>query len=145
MTITKPALLASVLIATLAAMPATSFARPGHGHHGHGHHHKHRHGGVRLGVHIGVPLAVGAAAFHYGHRHHFGLSYYAPAPVYYYPPPAPIIVNPAPVTYIERPAQTAANTNPSGYWYYCEGAKSYYPYVKECPAGWQLVPPTPER
>lgn len=135
----KPALLASVLIATLAAMPATSFARPGHGH---GHHH--RHGGVRLGVHIGVPLAVGAAAFHYGHRHHFGLSYYAP-PVYYYPAPAPIIVNPAPVTYIERPTQSAANTNPGGYWYYCEDAKSYYPYVKECPGGWQLVPPTPDR
>jgi hypothetical protein len=32
-----------------------------------------------------------------------------------------------------------------GYWYYCQNPQGYYPYVKECPAGWlQVVPqPTP--
>ena len=138
------ALLGALLVATLAAMPATSFARPGHAHG-----HKYGHGGssVRFGLHIGVPLAIGAATWHYGYgaRHGNGVGYYAPAPYYYYPPPTPIIVNPAPVTYIEQTPPVAASGQSNGYWYYCDGAKAYYPYVKECPAGWQPVPSTPNR
>ena len=30
-----------------------------------------------------------------------------------------------------------------GYWYYCAATRGYYPYVKECPGGWQKVPPAP--
>jgi len=29
----------------------------------------------------------------------------------------------------------------SSYWYYCAESKTYYPYVKECPGGWQRVTP----
>jgi len=28
-------------------------------------------------------------------------------------------------------------------WYYCPESKAYYPYVKECPGGWQQVAPQP--
>ena len=31
----------------------------------------------------------------------------------------------------------------SGYWYYCETSRGYYPYVKDCPSGWKAVPPAP--
>ena len=51
--------------------------------------------------------------------------------------PAPVVVEPAPV-YQEQP-QTAARQ----YWYYCQDPAGYYPYVKECPRGWQPVSPTP--
>src|SRR5438874_6254984 len=52
--------------------------------------------------------------------------YYAPA---YYPAPI-VVAPPAPTQYVERdqPMQ-------SGYWYYCETSRGYYPYVKECPGG----------
>lgn len=36
-------------------------------------------------------------------------------------------------------ASWAANV--SGYWYYCEPAHAYYPYVKTCPAPWIRVAP----
>ncbi|TMH27662.1 MAG: hypothetical protein E6H63_10215 [Betaproteobacteria bacterium] len=63
--------------------------------------------------------------------------YYYPAPVYY---PAPAVVSPpAPAQYVERSDQPLN----SGYWYYCETSRGYYPYVKECPSGWKAVPPAP--
>lgn len=77
----------------------------------------------------------------------FGYPFWGPywGPWYYPPPyayyPAPVVVRSEPVTYIEQ-AETPA-TEQGGWWYYCDSAKGYYPYVKECPAGWQRVPPTP--
>jgi hypothetical protein len=50
-----------------------------------------------------------------------------PAPSYYYSPPP---------TYIEQ-APTPA------YWYFCPESNAYYPYVQECPGGWQPVLPQP--
>jgi hypothetical protein len=29
------------------------------------------------------------------------------------------------------------------YWYYCEAAQAYYPYVKSCPGGWKKELPNP--
>jgi len=29
------------------------------------------------------------------------------------------------------------------FWYFCPGANAYYPYVRECPGGWQRVAPQP--
>jgi hypothetical protein len=68
--------------------------------------------------------------------------YYYPPPVYYYPPP-PVIVAPppAPPTYVERDDEAAPPQ--TQWWYWCPSAKGYYPYVKECPGGWQRVPPQP--
>ena len=66
----------------------------------------------------------------------WGPWWYAPPPAYYYPVPAA----PAePTTYIE---QGRDNT---GWWYYCDSSRGYYPYVKECPAGWERVAPTPAK
>jgi hypothetical protein len=27
------------------------------------------------------------------------------------------------------------------WWYWCNDSRAYYPYVKECPGGWQRVAP----
>ena len=78
----------------------------------------------------------------------FGYPYWGPWSPWYYPPPyyyypAPVVVRPAePVTYIEQGGATKSAAQ-SGWWYYCDSARGYYPYVKECPAGWQRVPPAP--
>ena len=66
--------------------------------------------------------------------------YYPPAPLYY-----PVAVPAQPVTYIEQGSNQAAPAanDGGGWWYYCDASKGYYPYVKECPGGWQRVSPTP--
>jgi hypothetical protein len=61
--------------------------------------------------------------------------YYYPAPVYY----PPVVVQQQPTTYVERNDQPLQ----SGYWYYCEPSRAYYPYVKECASAWKAVPPSP--
>ncbi len=38
-------------------------------------------------------------------------------------------------------AQTASQSEQAGFWYYCNDAKAYYPYVRECLSGWQQVVP----
>jgi hypothetical protein len=51
-----------------------------------------------------------------------------------------------PSTYIQQDVQPAPAPAPQqGYWYYCSDAQAYYPYVKECPGGWQRVSPQPAR
>lgn len=100
------------------------------------------------------------------HRHHgrhgrlnvvigpyWGPRLYAPFPSYYPPYPyySPIVVErPAPQVYIEQPALVAPPPAPiaeapTNYWYYCTAAGAYYPYVKECPDGWQTVVPQPQQ
>ena len=61
-----------------------------------------------------------------------------------------MVVSSPPVTYVEQspaPAPVApaapAAANPAGYWYYCAESSAYYPYVQQCPSGWQRVSPTP--
>lgn len=88
------------------------------------------HGGrIGVGVHFGP---------------YWGPGWYSPPPYYYRPQ---VVVVPAqPMVYIEQepgvPAETA-NRPLEHYWYYCAASKAYYPYVKECPAGWQKVLPHP--
>ena len=91
-----------------------------------------RHGPrIVVGVGIGVPFA----AFPY---------YYPPYP-YYYPPyyASPVVVQQQPTVYVEQPAPQVQTQPAAGYWYYCASSRAYYPYVKECPAGWQRVAPQP--
>lgn len=110
-----------VLMGVLAAEPA--FAWGGHPR-------------VRLGVYVGVPLV--------------GLGYPYYYPNYYYPPyyPSPGVVQQQPPVYVEQgspaQAQPQQQQQSQGYWYYCAGSRAYYPYVKECPAGWQRVAPQPD-
>ena len=91
-------------------------------HHGSGHHHKH--GVTFIGIGFAYPW------------------YYSPP--YYYPAyPQPVAYPAQPVTYIEQGGAAPEAVEPAGWWYYCESSRTYYPYVKECPSGWQRVPALP--
>jgi hypothetical protein len=81
---------------------------------------------TRLGVHIGGPV--------------WGPVWYPPP--YYYPPQVIVLPPAQPPVYIEQ--QDAAPAAQQ-YWYYCTSAKGYYPYVKDCPDGWQKILPQPEK
>lgn len=114
------------------------------GHHGHGFGHGYarghdrdgHHGGhVRFGVSLGFP--------YYGPGYYspfYGDPFYGnPYRAYAYPP---VVVQPSPPpVYIEQ--GQAAVAPAQSYWYYCAASRSYYPYVSECPAGWQRVPVQP--
>ena len=106
---------------------------------------------------IAVALGLGAAAsmvsapalawYHHGYGPRFGFyigpGYGSYPPPYYYPP---VVVQPAPPpVYIEQNPQPAysAPAPAQNSWYYCAGSRSYYPYVKDCPGGWQQVAPQP--
>jgi len=80
----------------------------------------------RTSVFIGATLA---APFYY----------YYPPPYYYYPDPA---VGPSAPTYVEQYSGQIAPPQ-SSYWYYCSSSNAYYPYVRDCPGGWQQVAPRP--
>jgi hypothetical protein len=105
-----------------------------------------------LAVVLLVLLSSGSAyAWHHGSHVRFGVVvggplWYGPAyyPPYYYPPYYAAPMPAAPPVYIEQgAAQPAPAQSPQAYWYYCAEAKGYYPYVKECPGGWQRVLPQP--
>jgi hypothetical protein len=66
--------------------------------------------------------------------------YFYPEPVYPYPDP---YVPPVAVIVPQTSASPAPPPPTPQYWYYCESAKGYYPYVPECPSGWRVVPATP--
>lgn len=87
----------------------------------------HHHGHVRFGVYFGAP------AF-----------WYYPPP-YYYPPyyPPVVAVPSSPPVYVERGSVGDAQQPSDAYWYYCADSRTYYPYVRECPGGWQRVVPQP--
>lgn len=61
-----------------------------------------------------------------------GLWYFYPQPVYPYPDP----YVPGDIGY--------DSAEPGSYWYYCQSAGQYYPYVTYCPEGWQAVAPEDE-
>ena len=80
----------------------------------------------------------------------FGYPYWGPwgpwGPWYYPPPyyyPAPVVIRSEPVHYIEQGGSQSADR--AAWWYYCDSARGYYPYVKECPSGWQRVPAAPAK
>jgi hypothetical protein len=90
-----------------------------HGHRGRGFRHGFRGPRVRVGIGLGLGTFWGP----YG-----GWGPYWPR--YTYPPvvvaPPLVVVQPSP-----------------HYWYYCDAAHAYYPYVQQCPGGWRQVLPTP--
>ncbi|MBS0335564.1 MAG: hypothetical protein JSS40_01880 [Proteobacteria bacterium] len=98
---------------------------------------RHHRGGPRvsLGFYVGAPFV----AYPYYRPYYYAPYYYPPA---YYPP---VVVAPAaPPVYIEQEAQQAPQQAPAaGWWYYCSDPQGYYPYVKQCPGGWQQVSPQP--
>lgn len=108
------------------------------GSHSRGSHFSGRHAGRS---HVGVGVFIGGPAFWY---YPYPYAYYPPA---YYEPgyydPAAAAVPYSPPTYIEQGDAQAAPAQPEASWYYCAETNSYYPYVKQCPGGWQRVAPQP--
>jgi hypothetical protein len=97
------------------------------------------------GIAFGRGGHTGAHGFHHFggpphfHSHVFIGGALAFAPLFY-PPPVYYDAPPA-VEYVEPPP--ANSTQEPGYWYYCPDSKQYYPYVQQCPGGWQPVAPQP--
>ncbi len=118
----------ALIIVLLANTLPASAVRGGHGGHfahggGHGH--------VSVGFFVGPEL--------------WWPGWWEPYPYYpYYPyyPQQPVIVQPQPDVYVQ-PAPQGAEPY---YWYFCQDAQGYYPYVKKCPKGWmkEVPPASPE-
>jgi hypothetical protein len=97
--------------------------RGGHGYKGHGHK-GHGHGGSRVFISPRLVVPFGP--------------YWRPYwEAYPYPP---VVIAPSPRVYAQPlpPAQL-----PPVYWYYCDAAQAYYPYIQQCPGGWRPVAPMP--
>ncbi len=92
--------------------------------------------------HVGIGIGIGVPGPHYygGARYYSPPAYYY-GPSYYYPPE--VIYEEAPPVVYESDAVVPAEP-PQAFWYYCLPAQAYFPYVRECPGGWQAVP-APER
>jgi len=128
--------LAVGLLLVLAVLAST--AVPGYAQHGGGGWHGHGgwHGGwwgPRVFIGAGFAAPFGWYPYpYYGYPYPYAYPY-----AYGYPVYSPPAVVGSPQTYIqqEAPAQQ--------YWYYCQSAQGYYPYVRECPGGWQQVAPQP--
>lgn len=111
----------------------TGHAYAGRGYSGHGH--------VGIGLYFGGPYV-----------YPYYPPYYYPYPYYYYPPAIITPVPEQPPVYIEQQGQISSPNSPETadqnlpdnyYWYHCDKPEGYYPYIKDCPGGWQKVTPTP--
>ncbi len=108
----------------------SSWARGGGHDHRHGYSHRHDYGRGRFGLYLGIP--------------YYPYPYYDFPYRYPYYPPTVITVPATPPVYIQQsPPADEQQDDASGYWHYCTNPEGYYPYIKECPGGWQLVEPTP--
>lgn len=102
-----------------------------------GHRHDSR---AHIGLSIGVPLYWSWPSPYYAYPPPYPA--YSP---YYYPYPPAVTIPSSPPVYIEREDSEETAPRGQGYWYYCDRPDGYYPYVKECPGGWERVAPKPSR
>ena len=123
------------LVATAPDIAQARGGRSGHGGY---------RGGFGWGLGVGAFIAAPLIA-----RSYYAPAYYAPpyyGSPYAYPPNyayAPTYVDPA---YSQPPyAQQyqAPVQQQTTAWFFCPSSNSYYPYVRQCPEGWQQVSPTP--
>ena len=123
-----------LLFVVLGVAAGGSSLAQGHGRHAAarahvGHVSRAGHGGIR--IHLGFPV--------FGPWYYPGPRYYP----YYYPP---VVVVPAsPAVYVEQADSAATPAPAQPDWFYCAEAGGYYPYVQQCPGGWQRVPSQPPR
>jgi len=129
----------TVIILSFAFLSSPSIleARGGFGGHGGwGGHHSGFHGGFHDG-HFGFHRFH--SGFHDRFFFDFGVGFW-PGPFFWGPPVvgwpyyAAVVTEASPV--YSEPAQEQPY-----YWYYCQDAKGYYPYIKSCPGGWIPVVP----
>ncbi len=135
-------LLVFAAVASESAIAAGSHGGSGHGGSGHGgssHSGSSHGGGYSHGHGVGVGISFGFPYFWPGYYP----GYYAGYPYgYAYPGPAYAYPGPTSGAYVEQDYAQAAPA-PQQDWYYCAGSNAYYPYVTECPGGWQRVPSVP--
>lgn len=81
----------------------------------------------------GSTIVFGSLWYPFGYPY-YGYPYWG-YPYYAYPP---AVYEPLP-----EYSSSATAQPPSATWYYCRDSKTYYPYVSECPGGWESVPATP--
>lgn len=55
--------------------------------------------------------------------------------------PQVVMVPSEPRVFVERDAPPAPSTQPQQWWYWCQSAQGYYPYVSACSEGWRRVEP----
>jgi hypothetical protein len=136
-------MLVGLLVGLLMTNAAPGYAQRG-GHGGHGFHSGPR-GGFHGSPHGGHGGHGGPHGGHGGHGGpHGGHGFIGPdvvVPIWpYWTPywdlyvPPPSIVAPPPRVYVEPTPYT---------WYYCANPPGYYPFVQQCPGGWQPVAPPP--
>lgn len=147
-TLATGALLLASLSVVTPAMADGHGGWHGGGHGGEGWHGGGHGDGLAWGI-LGLGLGWALAAPQYAPR------YYPPTvyqPVYY--TPQPVVVQPpvyveqsAPVYAPPPPAPISRQSPPSiegnNWWYHCNQPNGYYPYVGNCPSGWQRVAPSP--
>jgi hypothetical protein len=114
--------------------------------------------GPRVGFYFGSPGWWGWGGPGYYWPGYYG-TYGYPVPSYVYGPPG-VVLTTGEVVYVEKeqgsvstaqpapdaipaPAATPPAASPTGWWYLCASPRGAYPYVRECPGGWERVPAVP--
>ncbi len=130
-----------------------------------------RGGGPRIGFYVGAPLLAYSMYRPYYRPYYYSPYYYPPVAPMVVPPPVyieqpqvqpQVIQPPVPQNYqqfapqyqpepqsqsyqMQPPQQqyqdAQQQSQSSNTWYYCAESQAYYPYVKQCAAGWQQVAP----
>ena len=75
-----------------------------------------------------------------------GIWYFYPVPVYPYPDPyipSVTVINQQPPVVVQQAPAQPQPLPATQFWYYCDSAKGYYPYVPTCPEAWRPVPAQP--
>jgi hypothetical protein len=85
------------------------------------------------GVVVGAALAAPFWGYPYGYPYPYANPYPYGYPAY----SPPVMGDSSPQTYLQQDIQAQQP------WYYCQNPQGYYPYVTECPGGWQQVAPQP--
>jgi hypothetical protein len=116
-----------ILFIAFLAISSTSSAYAEGGHGG-------SHGGGWGGAWI-VPALIGSAIVY---------DMYRPQIIYVQPAPYAPVYAPAYVPIYEQAYTPNVASSPVQY-YFCAASNAYYPYVRSCPSGWQVVPTTPPR
>jgi hypothetical protein len=90
----------------------------------------------------GVVVGAGFAPYYWGGYPWYPYGYGYGYPYGYPPYSAPVVLDSGAQTYIEQAAPAPLEPQQQ-FWYYCQNPQGYYPYVGECPGGWQPVPAQP--
>jgi hypothetical protein len=133
----KTMLTAAVVGLALVAGTASATGYRGY-YRGHGHYHGHYHY-PRTTFSIGV-----WGPGYWGWPGYWGAPYWGG--YYgggYYPGPTTVYTEPR--VYVERDEAAPAPNGGGQWWYWCQSAKGYYPYVASCSEGWQRVSPQPPK